>query len=1027
MAYDGTRLLQQAALTAIRSTTVLQLGKEVCELIAGELELPLVWIGEEDNQERGIRLIGSAGPAVDYLSQLTIPHQGNTEGRETPSVAARGQVSYYALDQSDDQHAATWKSRSAAYGISSHLSVPLKLAPSHLAVMNAYAKNEGYFDAEKKALLKGLAEILALGWSSVLQMEEVSERSKSLRLRNRLYQKIAESSPLGVMVIEQSSRVVSVNPAMLDLLHRSWEEVVGRQIDDLFDTNSTLRIADVVKASLSPADERQSPLLSFTTKGGETKWVRVSFGSTDEDNSDCEYIVFAQDATAWLHDKQELERTQTLLRLGASHAPVMIFGLDEQDRILFNEGGLSFPGGERLKVGDKPALAYSSDLPKAEGIQQDIRQGGKLNELIVNRNGRVLKFWSSALEAKSSGSPVSGGVAIDITELERDRHDLMNRVSINQLLANYSKWAMTATHKSELISHLDTSLAVWRPTLRRVYIGDFGKPGTYLEPKFDGAKVVRAKSAAIVDAGFSFEAKGALALPHLERMQRSSKLADALAWSFQPDYVASYIPIPAANEAPIILVLGDLASSIDNRDLAMLLDSVSAILNASLQRLVANENLQRLSRTDLEMGLPNLRALDERLAQSSGEEAGITAILITLSRDRLFERYSRELVRHLRVKFNLSVIDRVRALLGPEAEPYYPKDGELLIVLGKASGPSEAVEIASRVEAVLAEPFEIGGLSVYLPMGVRVFNLSSFDLGSQTLREYIDSVPELPNGPLNNTRSLGARSSSEPHSQTTIARALTKAIENGTLRLHYQPQIDTSSRQVVGAEALLRWQDSVLGPIGPDVFIPLAERIGLIHPITEFVIKEATAAAARIANLISPFPIAINISPKSLNSSALMQLLLRELELQRIPPSLIQIELTETAAFRNAEMVALRLNELASTGFLIGIDDFGTGYTSIMHLNSMSVNHLKVDKSFVLRMLENPTSLAIVRSVIDLGRMLGIEVIAEGVETLGHVKMLEELGCPTLQGFVFAKAMPEDELMQWLQNPVRIELDEPAG
>ncbi len=150
MAYDGTRLLQQAALTAIRSTTVLQLGKEVCELIAGELELPLVWIGEEGNQERGIRLIGSAGPAVDYLSELTIPHPGTTESPETPSVAARGQVSYYALDQSDEQHAATWKSRSAAYGISSHLSVPLKLAPSHLAVMNAYAKNEEHFDAEKK-------------------------------------------------------------------------------------------------------------------------------------------------------------------------------------------------------------------------------------------------------------------------------------------------------------------------------------------------------------------------------------------------------------------------------------------------------------------------------------------------------------------------------------------------------------------------------------------------------------------------------------------------------------------------------------------------------------------------------------------------------------------------------------------------------------------------------------------------------------------------------------------------------------
>jgi EAL domain-containing protein (putative c-di-GMP-specific phosphodiesterase class I) len=251
-----------------------------------------------------------------------------------------------------------------------------------------------------------------------------------------------------------------------------------------------------------------------------------------------------------------------------------------------------------------------------------------------------------------------------------------------------------------------------------------------------------------------------------------------------------------------------------------------------------------------------------------------------------------------------------------------------------------------------------------------------------------------------------------------LAGELRRAIEQNQLVLHCQPKIELATETVVGVEALVRWQHPVRGLMFPDEFIPLAERTGIIRPLTTWVLNEALLVCRRALDRGMRLPIAVNLSAKNLLDDRFVREVEALLTANRVEPELLVLEVTESSMVEEASHVQASLHALQEMGVMLSIDDFGTGYSSLAYLQRLPVGELKIDRSFVRRLGEDSGSVPIVRAAVDLGRALDLIVVAEGVETESAAAILRTLGCQSAQGFHFASPMPEGDLFSWLRFPL---------
>jgi EAL domain-containing protein (putative c-di-GMP-specific phosphodiesterase class I) len=244
---------------------------------------------------------------------------------------------------------------------------------------------------------------------------------------------------------------------------------------------------------------------------------------------------------------------------------------------------------------------------------------------------------------------------------------------------------------------------------------------------------------------------------------------------------------------------------------------------------------------------------------------------------------------------------------------------------------------------------------------------------------------------------------------------LRRALERDELVLHHRPKADLHTGQVLGAEALVRWQHPAHGLLGPGEFIPLAERTGLIHPLTRWVLDAALRQAAAWRQAGHELSIAVNVSTRSLLDRDFPDQVAERLAAWQVPAPSLVLEVTESAVMADPTLALEILSRLHALGVGLALDDFGTGYSSMAYLKALPVDELKVDRSFVGQMATSNSDAVIVRSTIDLGHNLGLHVVAEGVENQATWEELAALGCDTAQGYHLGRPMPAAELEQWLQ------------
>jgi EAL domain-containing protein (putative c-di-GMP-specific phosphodiesterase class I) len=256
--------------------------------------------------------------------------------------------------------------------------------------------------------------------------------------------------------------------------------------------------------------------------------------------------------------------------------------------------------------------------------------------------------------------------------------------------------------------------------------------------------------------------------------------------------------------------------------------------------------------------------------------------------------------------------------------------------------------------------------------------------------------------------------------QMDLQNALRRAVERQDFALHYQPVISATAGElprIIGAEALLRWNHPELGPISPAVFIPIAERIGLMDEIGPWILQTGCAQLRAWDEAgLPPLRLAVNLSARQFSDRRLVTVIADFVQRFSVPPRRLEVEMTETAAMQDRATTRRVFGELRELGVTIAIDDFGTGYSTMSHLRDVTFDTLKIDREFVRDVDSTPSSRAICKALIELGRGLDIEVLAEGVERTEEVATLQTYGCSVFQGFYFGRPMPSADFTQAMRE-----------
>ena len=437
----------------------------------------------------------------------------------------------------------------------------------------------------------------------------------------------------------------------------------------------------------------------------------------------------------------------------------------------------------------------------------------------------------------------------------------------------------------------------------------------------------------------------------------------------------------------------------------------------------AADRLAYLAYHDPLTNLPNRLAFESQLEQAlhacARDSRQLALMLIDLDNfkninDTLGHQVGDELLKSvaLRLRECVRASDLVARIGGDE----------FVVVLPEIESSLTAARVASKIQSNLADSYRITDHVLYATpsIGISLYPFDGNDPGTM-LRNADTAMYHAKSAGRNNHQFYTAHMNEAAGERLRMENALRQAVSsispgNCEFSLHFQPQIATLSGRVLGLEALLRWTSPQLGVISPTRFIAIAEDTGLIQPLGDWVIWETCRQVRAMKEQgITSIRVAVNISAQQLRHDNLLQLVRGALSCHDLSPEDIELEITESTAMQHPEMTLSILDQLSAMGIMLAIDDFGTGYSSLAYLKHLPIRRLKLDRSFVTDIETDPNDAAICAATIALGHSLGLELIAEGVETEAQRDFLTKLGCDMLQGYLYSKPMPFDATVAYLK------------
>lgn len=757
---------------------------------------------------------------------------------------------------------------------------------------------------------------------------------------------------------------------------------------------------------------------------GRRCWLHTLYVPVKDAAGVVSHIVkMAADIT---HNKQsELAQQEHLglLALVAGKTDAAIVITDAQSRILFNNDGFSRMLGwsleeiQQLKMLE--LLAQQTPTGFFENIRSELRAGRavEMEEVITGKEGR--RFWiklmcNPVMDAQGQWQ-YTVSVLMDIT-----------RTKVHEVLNNRVLEAMAAD--LPLVQVLEMVCEEVERIAPDVCVSIL---------QVDEQGVLHPLASPSLPLTYSSQLDGVVIGPNVGS-------CGTTAWRKEPVLVTDIATDPLwADFKHLILPLGykacwstpiiDKASKVlgtfafyylengphvASRFHRQLIHACTHLCTLAMEREQTRLRIRQLAFYDALTGLPNrslLQANAEQILQGAAQ-TGQTAAVFFIDLDR-FKQVNDSLGHPAGDELLCVAAERIKDIVHHTGAAGRLSGDEFVVVL--AEQDLEAVRISlERLQAGLKQPVHVGGsrIEVSASIGVALYPQDGRDM--DTLLHRADmAMYQAKSAGRGRVSFFSNEMNRLVQERVTLEHALRQALQDGTLALHYQPQIEIQTGRLYGLEALTRWSHATLGPISPARFIPLAEECGLMDTLSNWVLAQACSQLAqwRAKGLVVP-SVAVNLSPSNFHNLDLPSLVAQMLERNALQPSDLMLELTENILLDTNSSTLKTLEQIHALGVRLSMDDFGTGYSSLSYLRRLPITELKLDRSFVADLENDEAARALSSAILGIGKSLNLTVVAEGVETLGQKETLQAQGYPVLQGYLFSKPLPAQELEQWLQT-----------
>ena len=448
--------------------------------------------------------------------------------------------------------------------------------------------------------------------------------------------------------------------------------------------------------------------------------------------------------------------------------------------------------------------------------------------------------------------------------------------------------------------------------------------------------------------------------------------------------------------------------------LAMDADTLRRCLRHVRERGVLENTLQRLAEQDPLTGIANRQGFQTLLAARLADNEGRGLALGHLDLDNF--RHANDALGHQAGdRLILQVVSRLKSQLEAGDQLARLGSDEFALLIDTRRAPQRAEWMAERITEAMAEPYWVDGESLLIGCSLGVAHARA-RAGADPLMWHAHIAMQQAKSPQGCTFHIfNERINRYARSLADLESELRRALRRDELELHYQPRLDLDDGHIVGLEALVRWRHGERGLLPPSEFVPLAEQSGLIVPLGYWVISRALRDMQDLRERgLPPLHMAVNLSFRQFQDSQLLSTLSRLIVERGVDAQWLEFELTETAVMRRSDLVKQTMDALGRLGVRFSLDDFGTGFSSFVHLNSLPIALLKIDKSFVGGMEEREENRKLVHAMINLAHNLNLEVVAEGVETAEQLALLRLFGCDQAQGYLISKPLPLPELVDYL-------------
>jgi PAS domain S-box-containing protein/diguanylate cyclase (GGDEF)-like protein len=924
------------------------------------------------------------------------------------------------------------KAKGDARGLRYHASVPLWCGDRTIGLMNLVGPQEGMFDEDALKVLYGAGNQVAVALERAHLHENLEQlvvaRTAALRQSESWFRAVFNSQQDAVFVTSMEGLIINANSAAEKIFGYSVEELKGQSMSLLqVDEQHYREVVNHVQQSVS-----QNSIIHFEhelkRKNGEVFPSEHTFSPLMSETGATEGVVrVIRDITQRKQGEAKLKLFRTLL--DSSNDAIEVLDPVSLHFFDINETGCRALGYSREELLSMSAFdidpAVSADSLKV--IQAQLRQSGRAQFETVHRRKDGSTF---PVEVSSTlieiDRPYLLSIARDITQRKANEDRIMRLNRIYSVLSGVNATIVRVREENELFGEA-CRIAAEHGGFIFAWIGRFDADSQQVTPVAEAGRddgylaQINLTSRANTDGNCPLiaqaltEAKPVICNDIASDERMAALRSEALSRGYLSVVV---LPLILEGKPVGVFVLYAAETGVFDEEEMRLLNEIAGDISFAIDNLKKEAKLNYLAYYDVITGLPNRALFYDRLDQHlQDEQSGETIAVLAIDLER-FRVINETFGRHAGDALLKLVAERLISTgVGADHLARISADCFAMVLSNLREGADVVRFLENQVATALSKPFKLEGqeLRISVRAGIAIFPGDGKD--ADTL--FHNAEAALKKTKLSGdkylfyTPALNARVAEK----LTLENKLRRALEQEQLVLHYQPKVDLKSNQIVGLEALMRWNDPETGLVPPMKFIPILEETGMIIEAGAWALAQAMMdyRAWQAKGLASP-RVAVNVSQVQLQRNDFVSTIERVVSGSGGAPSGLEIEITESLVMQDIEANIKKLHAIREMGVEVAIDDFGTGYSSLSYIAKLPINSLKIDRAFIINMTSKADDLSIVSAIISLAHSLNLRVIAEGVETNEQAKLLRLLKCNEIQGFLFSPGVPLAQIEEFLRN-----------